>query len=383
MPSLGADMEAGTLVQWLKHPGDMLKRGDIIAVVDTQKGAIEIEVFEDGTLEQILVQPGQLVPVGTPLAILRGEAKAASPSVAAEALAAAPLPAKPSAAVPPTPAATDQRQRISPAARKAAQQLQVDLSSLAGSGEGGAVTVADVERAAAAAAEPVTAAPAAKAPSGMRQAIAAAMARSKREIPHFYLSATIDATRAQQWLVEQNRQRPVPARLLFVVMLLKAVGRALRDVPGLNGYWIDDAFRPADRVHVGCAITLRDGGLVAPALHDTDGKNLDTLMRELQDLVRRVRSGTLRSSELTDSTITVTNLGELGVEEAFGIIYPPQVTLVGFGRVAERPWVVDGGVKPRQLLTATVSVDHRAVDGHRAGRFLASVDRWLQEPEAL
>jgi pyruvate dehydrogenase E2 component (dihydrolipoamide acetyltransferase) len=217
----------------------------------------------------------------------------------------------------------------------------------------------------------------------MRAAIAAAMARSKREIPHLYLGTSIDMTRPLAWLTAQNETRRVADRLLPIVLLLKAVALAARDVPEINGYWVDQAFRPGGGVHVGCAIALRDGGLVAPALHDVDRKDLETVMQELRDLIARTRAGSLRSSELADGTITVTNLGDLGVETAYGIIYPPQVAIVGFGRVAPRPWVVDDRVEPRPLVTATVSADHRAVDGRRAGQFLGAIERRLQQPEEL
>jgi pyruvate dehydrogenase E2 component (dihydrolipoamide acetyltransferase) len=367
MPSLGADMEAGTLVQWVKQPGDTLRRGDIIAVVDTEKGAIEIEVFEDGVLEQALVAAGQKVPVGTVLALIRG---AGEPAPAAPAVAPAP-----------------RARRASPAARKAADDLKVDLASVTGTGVGGAITREDVERAAA---RPPEAAPAVAAPPdnppdkppGMRAAIAAAMSRSKREIPHLYLSTTIDMTAAADWLASENKMRSVEQRLLPIALLLKAVAKALGEVSGLNGFWLDGSFRPAAGVHVGCAIALRDG-LVAPAIHDTDRKDLDTIMRELLDLTARARRGTLRSSELSDATITVTNLGELGVEEAFAVIYPPQVAIVAFGRLMPRPWVVDGRIEARTMLTATMSADHRAVDGRRAGQCLAAIDRHLQAPGQL
>jgi pyruvate dehydrogenase E2 component (dihydrolipoamide acetyltransferase) len=374
MPSLGADMEAGTLVQWLKQPGDTLARGDIIAIVDTEKGAIEIEVFEDGVLDRSLVTPGQKVPVGTVLATIRGAGEAASPVAAAPAIATAP------------PAL-----RASPGARKVAEELKVDLSSVSGTGPGGSITRTDVERVAsrgrrAATPSPLAAPPAitpADKATAMRSAIAAAMSRSKREIPHVYLSTTIDITKATTWLVAENEKRGVERRLLPVVLLLKAVAGAIGDVPGLNGFWIDGAFKAGTGVHVGCAIALRDGGLVAPAIHDMDRKDLDTIMRELLDLTGRVRGGTLRSSELSDSTITVTNLGDLGVEEAFAVIYPPQVAIVAFGRVMSRPWVADDRIEPRTVLTATISADHRAVDGRRAGQFLAAIDRRLQIPEQL
>jgi pyruvate dehydrogenase E2 component (dihydrolipoamide acetyltransferase) len=217
----------------------------------------------------------------------------------------------------------------------------------------------------------------------MRAAIAAAMSRSKREIPHLYLATTIDMSRLLTWLAAENAKRGVETRLLPIALLLKAVARAAVEVPDVNGFWIDSAFKPGTGIHVGCAVALRDGGLVAPALHNVDRKDLDTVMRELRGLISRARAGALRSSELSDSTITVTNLGDLGVETAFGIIYPPQVALVGLGRVVERPWVFDGRVEPRPVLTASISADHRAIDGRRAGLFLGALERWVQKPEAL
>jgi len=364
MPSLGSDMEAGTLVQWLKTPGEPLKRGDIIAVVDTEKGAIEIEVFNDGVLDRTAVQPGEKVPVGAVLAFIRG----------------ADEPAGAPAARPSPPAA---ERRISPAARKAAEELHVDLSAVDGTGPGGSVTRADVERAASRRRPAAAPAPAADRTAGMRAAIAAAMSRSKREIPHLYLATTIDVSRLSSWLAAENGKRTVDARLLPIAPLLKAVAHAIGEVPDVNGFWIDAAFRPGPGVHLACAVALRDGGLVAPALHDVDRKDVDTVMRELRDLVARARAGALRSSELADSTLTVTNLGELGVETAFGIIYPPQVALVGLGRVVQRPWVVEGRVEPRPVMTVSISADHRALDGRRAGQFLGALERWLQKPEAL
>lgn len=359
-------MDAGTLVQWLKQPGDVLKRGDIIAVVDTNKGAIEIEVFEDGTLDRLLVTPGDKVPVGATLALIKsaGEAAQAIPVAPAIPVPAAAVPAAPTGAV-----------RASPGARRAAEALGVDLRTVTGTAPGGAITQEDVQRAAAPRVTDKTAA--------MRAAIAAAMSRSKREIPHLYLSSTIEMTRVLAWLTKENKLRSVTQRLLPIAVLIKAVARAAGDVPGLNGFWVEGSFRPAAGIHIGCAIALRDGGLVAPAIHDAEGKTVDVVMTELMDLVARARAGTLRSSELADPTMTVTNLGDLGVESAFAVIYPPQVAIVGFGRMVQRAWVVDGRIEPRTVLTATLSADHRAVDGRRAGRFLSAIERRLQAPEEL
>jgi len=383
MPILTADMSAGTLIEWRKKPGDTLKRGDTIAVVETDKGLIDVEVFTPGVLERVVVPPGATVPTGTVLAIIREEAPAATPAVAAPPPPGPVLAPKPAAVVPA--AAPSGRLRISPLARKRAAELGIDPASVRGTGPGGSIRREDVEEAAAARA----AAPAEKPRAALdrsarlRRAIAAAMARSKREIPHYYLATTIDMHRALTWLADENLKRSVPDRLLYGVLLIKAVALALKEVPELNSVWLgsEPVLRPA--VHVGVAISLRGGGLVAPALHDTAGQSLGDLMRSFRDLVLRARTGGLRSSELSDPTITVTSLGEQGVESVFGVIFPPQVAIVGFGKIVERPWAVGGQVVARPLVTATLSADHRVSDGHRGGLFLAAVDRLLQEPARL
>jgi len=378
---LGADMEAGTLVEWLKQPGDALKRGDIIAVVETQKGAIEIEVFQAGVLERLVAKPGEKLPVGALMATFAGEGETAIMPAGPP-----PPPLKPPTLPSPAPTmprpapAAGARVRASPAARKRAGELGFDLAGLTGSGPDGAVTLADVE-ARSGARPPALAAPGAQ--LAMRQAIGAAMTRSKREIPHYYLSTTVDFHGATAWLEAANRDRPVTDRLLYGVLLLKAVALALKQAPEFNGYWSDGGFRPSVPIHIGVAISLRQGGLIAPAIHDADGKPLDQLMREFRDLVRRARSGGLRSSELSDATITVTSLGEQGVDTVFPVIYPPQVAMIGFGTPAERPWASAGQVVARRLLTASLAADHRVSDGHRGARFLAAIGNLLQAPEQL
>jgi pyruvate dehydrogenase E2 component (dihydrolipoamide acetyltransferase) len=282
------------------------------------------------------------------------------------------------------------RPRISPLARKRAQELGVDLASISGTGEDGLISAADVERAAATA-KPTAPTSIQAAPpttkgldlAQMRRVIAAAMARSKREIPHYYLATSIDMGKALNWLGAENAKRPVTKRLLYSALLIRAVALALRRTPELNGFWLDDAFKPGEGIHIGVAISLRQGGLVNPAIHDVDKKNLDELMESMLDLVNRARTGYLRSSELADGTITVTNLGEQGVESVFGVIYPPQVALVGFGKITERPVAANGMVGARPVVDATLAADHRVSDGHRGGRFLLAIDRLLQEPEKL
>lgn len=372
LPSLGADMEAGTLLEWKIHPGDHVHRGDIAAVVETDKGAIEIEVFADGDVEELLIEPGTRVPVGTPIALINGKEHAAPPKEAAK-----PAPAEKEAAKPAVPPPVEKAQatpgiKAVPAARKRAQELGVDLAGITGTGEGGAVTKADVERAAAAA--PVDR------QAAMRRAIAAAMTKANQEIPHYYLEDTLDMEPALARLAEENARRPLSERVLHGVVLLRAVALAAREFPEFNGVWTDAGFRPAERVNVGVVIALRKGGVVNPAILDCDRKSLTEIMANLSDIIRRARegAGSLRSSEITDVTLTVTNLGDLGVESVYGVIYPPQVALVGFGTIVERPWVVDGAVRPRKVCRMTLAGDHRASDGLRGAQFMAAVKRRLQ-----
>jgi len=374
LPSLGADMEEGKLLEWKAKPGDKVKRGDVVAVVDTSKAAVEVEIWEDGTMREQLVKPGETVPVGTTLALLLAPGEDAATAVRPKL---APLPP-----VAPAAAAPSARRRISPAARKHAEDLGVDLEKVQGSGPQAAVTVEDVERMKVPAKEQKEEIEKARA-LNMRSAIAAAMGRSKRDIPHYYLSETVPMLRASEWLAQENAKRPITGRLLMAVLQLKAVALALGKFPDLNGFFRDGAHRPSAAAHVGVAISLRQGGLVAPAIHDVQAKSLDELMRSLSDLVKRARAGSLRSSEMSDPTVTVTNLGEGGVESVFAIIYPPQVAIVGFGTIAERPWVQAGELRVAPTVVASLAADHRASDGHRGALFLAEIARLLQEPEKL
>jgi pyruvate dehydrogenase E2 component (dihydrolipoamide acetyltransferase) len=454
MPSLGADMDEGTLLEWLVQPGDPVHRGDVVAVVDTSKAAIEVECFEEGVIADLLVEPGTRVPVGTPLARVRtdGAAAAAGPpsagprppaavpaeehvtvsplvrrlaaesgvdvetvhgtgrggrvtradiraAAAAAADARGPGP-QPSVPVPPAPAPGPPagRARVTPYARRLAAELGVDLTAVVDRvGPGESVRAADVRAAAggpstppaAAARAPVAPAPPAptttppRAAAGIRDTIARLMARSNREIPHYYLTQTVDLQAALAWMGDRNRELPVGERLLPAALLLRATALAVRDVPALNGFWVDGAFVAGSGVHLGVAVSLRGGGLVAPALHDADRLGVVELMAALKDLALRTRAGTLRGSELSDPTITVTNLGDQGVESVHGVIHPPQVALVGFGQVQRRPWAVDGLIGVRPLVVATLAADHRATDGFTGARLLDRIDRLLQRPEEL
>jgi pyruvate dehydrogenase E2 component (dihydrolipoamide acetyltransferase) len=397
MPKLGADMTAGRLVAWYKQPGDQVKRGDIVAEVETEKGNIDVEIFSDGVIEKLLVQPGQSVPVGAPLALVRStEADAASQITVVDPSSARPAPASPSQPIEQSQPPSDGRTRrlqLTPAARRRARELGIDSAAIIAAGRMGVVTLDDIEAIARDKSEArpeiqeanrkVEPALGMNRSARLRQTIAAAMTHSKREIPHYYLSTTIDMDATLRWLTRQNAGRQVVDRLLPGVIVLKAVAMALKQFPELNAVWENDRVVTKPDIHVGVAISLREGGLVAPALHHADRLNLDELMAKLRDLVNRTRAGSLRSSELADPTITVTNLGDQGVESVFGIIYPPQVALVGIGKLSERPWIVNGNVVARPLLTATLSADHRVTDGHRGGLFLAKLNQLLQQPSQL
>lgn len=408
MPSLGADMEDGTLVEWLVKPGDAVKSGDVVAVVETHKGAIEIEIFESGVIESLEVAEGQKVPVGAPMARLQGDgdsddAEAPTPEPAVEAEPTAPpevvtepeplpeagpgIPVRPPAAGQPG---------ASPAARSRAAEEDIRLDEIAGSGPGGAVLLADVE---------AYIASAQKAPppiveksgkdgrkqpvkqgldmASMRQAIAAAMSRSKREIPHYYLRHTIDLQSATDWLAELNAGRDPDSRLLMGALFIKATALALKRTPELNGHYEDGEFKPSEQANIGLAVSMRGGGLIAPALSDVSNRSLDDLMAAMRDIVARTRTGRLKNSEMTSGTITVSSMGENGVEALYGVIYPPQVALLGFGTPVLRPSVVDGNLEARNTVTVTLSADHRVSDGRRGARLLTDIEQYLKEPETL
>lgn len=386
MPALGADMEAGTLVEWLIKPGGRVKSGDVIAVVETQKGAIEVEIFQDGVVSNILVPVGERVPVGTVLAQIDGVEGAPPPASETVAVAAKPAPPTLAEAPPSRPAVAPPGQRIklTPAARRRAAALNLDLTTiLKGTGVEGSIRLADVEAAASGA---KLAPPPAKRGLDfleMRKAIAAAMSRSKREVPHYYLTETVDLQAASSWIGRFNAEKPPIERILPAVLFLKAAALALREQPQLNGAYENGVFTPSPDIHVGWAISLRGGGLIAPAILDADNKSLAQLMAAMRDLVERARRGNLRSSELTSPTITVTSVGDRGAETVTGIIYPPQVAIVGFGRMVARPWVVEGRIESRPLVTLSLAADHRVTDGHIGGLYLAAIARLLQEPEKL
>lgn len=364
MPSLGADMEAGTLIEWLVQPGQSVSRGDIVAVVETDKGNIDIEVWEDGVVEKLLVTPGCSVAVEAPLAIIASQASIPPPEL------------PPSATAFPRP-----RIKASPVARKMAAALGIDLSTVKGHGPGGVIQKSDIEKASSLSPQALPA-PSGSAP-GLRRAIAAAMSRSNREIPHYYLKSRIDMGRALDWLTKYNAERSARDRVLPVALLARAVVLALAKVPALNGFWTEDGHQPQSSIHLGLTVSLREGGVLNPAILDAQDRDLSETMVSISELIERSRSGRLRASEVDRATITVTSLGDRGVEEVYGVIYPPQVALLGFGRIQEQPWAEGGMLGVRPVVCATLAADHRATDGRVGARLLELVDAALQAPENM
>lgn len=380
MPSLGADMQSAVLMEWKVKEGDSVKKGDVIAEVETSKGVIEIEVFEEGIVEKILVPEETEAEVGTPLAMIRSSDESttveepAGSDIAAETKEAEP-PSTPIQSISDEPVEPDESQRVrsSPLARKKAKELGIELSALA---EGDKpVHLAQVES------QKVSGTT--EKMGGMRQAIAKAMSRSNAEIPHYYLSTSINMTSALHWLEELNKERSIEDRILPAALLIRAVVLALQEVPQLNGFWMKDELHMSEAINPGIAIALRKEGLITPALLNAEHMDLDSTMRSFSDLITRTRSGKLRSSEITQQTITITNLGDLGVERVYGVIYPPQVALVGFGRIMDTPWADGDTLSVRKVMQATLAGDHRATDGRTGGEFLNKLDQILQRPEEL
>jgi pyruvate dehydrogenase E2 component (dihydrolipoamide acetyltransferase) len=423
MPKLGADMDEGTLIDWNVAEGDRVRKGDIVAVVETAKGAIDIESFVDGTVSRIIVKPGTTVAVGTVLAEFGDvEGGDSGPAIAMTNDTASDhtpptTPGTVSSVASSVPIAIDgelgQRVEpragasISPRAQRMAKEMGIDPGKVQGTGPGGSVTGDDIERVAGGKVaghdqlERVTTLRTTDEktddrPIRMRRTIAAAMSRAKREIPHYYLTQQVDVTPLLAHLATWNEKVPVAERILPTLLFYKAIGIAASEYPSMNGIYLVeesqrgnssvasvDRFQPATRVNLGVAVSLRGGGLVAPCLFDVPEKTAPALMSELKDLVRRSRSGGLRGSELSEGTLTVTHLGDRGVDSVCGVIYPPQVALVGIGSTRELPWVVESRIQVRSVATFSLSADHRVSDGHTGALFLRRIDELIQFPEQL
>ena len=385
MPSLGADMEAGTLIEWRTKPGDTVKRGDIIAEVETQKGLIEIEVFDEGIIGELLIKEGAKIPVGTVMALINPSGNELKKKEI--------TPEQTAIAIQPTEEKTIEKVReekleartikASPLAKRMAAENNIDLSQIQGTGEEGAITKEDVENAIAQK-EKIANSEEKNIPQvqAIRSAVAAAMSKSNREIPHYYLEKRIDMTKALAWLGETNHKLPIQKRLLPAALLIKSVAQSLVDFPNLNASW-DNGLQLKKEINIGFVVSLRGGGIIIPTIHNANLKNTSEIMEALNDIIPRARAMKLRSSDLSDSTITITSLGEGGADVVFGVIYPPQVAIIGFGGSSQQAVVENGMLGIRHVFTVTLAGDHRATDGLTGSDFLVTLNKHLQNPESL
>lgn len=414
MPSLGADMDEGKLLEWHIKPGDKINKGDLIAVVETQKAAVEIESFRSGRVQELIAKIDDIIPVGQVIATLEietdsAEAPAAAPTnqvasnlvnsnlvdanlaalnttaantAAAEVQAAQPSPIAAPETIAPAKTATASGERllISPAARRLADAHKLDLTQIKGTGREGAIELRDIE--------PLVTTPA-KTGAGnslinIREAIARVMSRSKREIPHYYLQSQFVVDTLVTWLDTQNRNSPPEQRLFMPAVLMRAIVLALKTNSAMNGFYENGIFTPSSAIHLGITVSLKPDGVMTPAILDAQDLSLSELNAAFADLVQRARAGKLRNREMTDGTITVTNVGDLGADAVTGVIFAPQVALIGLGRIHKAAVVdTEGGLRAGLVLNATLSADHRVTDGLAGSKLLSTLGRLLTQPEGL
>ncbi|MDB5101005.1 MAG: 2-oxo acid dehydrogenase subunit [Cyanobacteria bacterium RYN_339] len=410
MPKMGYDMEEGKILRWLKNEGEQVTKGEPIAEIETDKIAIEIEAFASGVLTKILVQAGEMAPVGDAIGVIgepgekaaapaakkaearaeapKAEAKAEAPK--AEAKAEAPQPDAKAEKAAPAPKQDGERFKSSPLARKVADDLGVDIKGLEGTGPGGRVVKKDVE-AAAGAAPKAAAAPTAAAPTGggkkvplsaMRKAIARRMVESKAPVPHFYVTMAVDMDAAMKLRTQINEGLEKDAKISVNDMIIKACALGLRKYPSLNAVFAGDGIIQPDEIAISVAVAI-DDGLIAPDIHRADEKSIGTIAREVKDKARRAKDGKLTPDEYGRGTFTVSNLGMFGVEEFTAIITLPQSAAVAVGAVLAVPVVKGGVVVPGQVMRFTVSADHRVTDGAGSAQFAAEVKRLLENPMQL
>ena len=428
MPQMGYDMTQGTVVRWVKKVGDKVHRGDVVAEIETDKATVEVEAFDSGTLLRIMAEPGETLPVGQAIATL-GEPGEALPEVSKPAAEPAaqpvapppPAPATPAPRAPtraaaaparPTPAAQasrslpGERPPASPLARRLAEQLDVDLASIPGSGPGGRIVVADVEAAAdagaaAPASAPTEAPPAAPVaptdaptaaplpplppgaqdsePSRLRQTIARRMSESKRNTPHFYVAVDCRADALLQLRADLAAKK---TKVSVNDMLVKALALAALKHPVVNSAYLGSVVRRFGTVDVGIAVAT-ENGLLSPAVQDVGGKSLKEIAAATRDLAERARAGRLKPEEYGGGTITLSNLGMFGVDEFLAIINPPQALIVSVGAAAARVVPVNGKPGIAKVFTAWAAADHRVLDGAIVGEFMATFRAIVEDPGQL
>jgi pyruvate dehydrogenase E2 component (dihydrolipoamide acetyltransferase) len=417
MPRLSDTMEEGVLSQWVKHEGDQVRKGDVLAVIETDKAAMDMEAYDEGVLTKILVAEGASVPIGTPIAVI-GEAAgpvAAPPPVPAPDQAGRAVVAPPAPA-PPTVASPAGRPPASPLARKLARERGIDLSTVSGSGPGGRIVRADIEQAARDSTQPVATptgparpapaspwaaplaavaaqpAPVAVAPlaaaadaeeiplTTVRRLTAQRLAASAREAPHFYLTVVADAGDLLAFRAQASQRHGADVKITVTDLLIRACATALADCPEVNVSWDETRILRHRHVNIGVAVAI-DDGLIVPVIRDADRKTLTEIAREAHDLITRARARKLTPDELSGGTFTISNLGMHGIRQFTAVINPPQAAILAVGEAIRQP-VVDGGgqISVATTMTLTLSIDHRAVDGATAARFLTRLRELIEQP---
>jgi pyruvate dehydrogenase E2 component (dihydrolipoamide acetyltransferase) len=390
MPSLGADMDEGKLLEWHIKPGDVIKKGDLIAAVETQKAAVDIESFRAGTVTELVGKIDDVIRVGSTIAWMDIAEDNAADAATVSLIAPVVFPSVPLSPAPELPQVASHRLRVSPAARRLAEKNGIDLATIHGTGHEGAIELQDIESVLVAKITPVAVPrePVEKSAStssmiNVREAIARAMSRSKREIPHYYLQSQFNIDALVAWLDNRNSTQPPEERLFMPAVLMRAVVLALQTNPDMNGYYENGVFQRSTDIHLGITVALKPSGVMTPAIIDAQSMTLPELNTAFADLVQRARVGKLRNREMTDGTVTVTNVGDLGADSVTGVIFPPQVSLVGFGRVRKAPVLDGNSVRSGFVIDTSLSADHRVTDGLAGSKMLNTIGRLLVQPDLL
>jgi pyruvate dehydrogenase E2 component (dihydrolipoyllysine-residue acetyltransferase) len=400
MPRLSDTMEEGVLSQWVKHQGDQVRKGDVLAVIETDKAAMDMEAYDEGVLTKILVAEGASVPIGTPIAVI-GEAvteAAAPPQVPAPDHAERAVVPPPPAPAPPTVASPAGRPPASPLAGKLARERGIDLATVSGSGPGGRIVRADIENAALEhGARPMQPAPAAAtlAPAAdaeeiplttVRRLTAQRLAASAREAPHFYLTVVADAGALLAFRAQANeggggggRGHGADVKITVTDLLTRACAAALAAHPEVNVSWDETRILRHRHVSIGIAVAIGDG-LIVPVIRDADRKTLTEIAREAHDLTARARERKLTPDELAGGTFTISNLGMYGIRQFTAVINPPQAAILAVGEATRQPVVHGDQVTIATTMALTLSIDHRAVDGATAARFLTRLRELIERP---
>jgi pyruvate dehydrogenase E2 component (dihydrolipoamide acetyltransferase) len=414
MPRLSDTMAEGVLSQWVKHEGDQVRKGDVLAVIETDKAAMDMEAYDEGVLTRILVEEGTSVPIGSPIAVISEAAAPASPSPplpapdqAERAVVPPPSPAPPTAVSPPG------RPPASPLARKLARERGIDLGAISGSGPGGRIVRADVEQSVRGSAQPVAAptgpprsvpasplaaplatvaarpapaaAPAAAADAEViplttvRRLTAQRLAASAREAPHFYLTVVAAADQLIAFRAQASQRRGADVKITVTDLLTRACATALAGCPEVNVSWDETRILRHRHVNIGIAVAI-DDGLIVPVIRDADRKTVTEIAREAHDLITRARARKLTPDELSGGTFTISNLGMHGIRQFTAVINPPQAAILAVGEAVRQPVVNGDQIAIGTTMTLTLSIDHRAVDGATAARFLTRLRELIEQP---